>query len=187
MLDQVSENLAANLVQLRRARGLTQQQVAKLAKIPRPTLATLESGAANPTLAVLLGVAGALQVSLEELIGPPRAACRLYRAASISTVRRGQGMVRKLLPEALPGLELDRVQLPPGARFAGVPHTPGTREYLTCESGVLELTAAGETHRLDRGDVLVFAGDQNHSYRNPGRHRAVGYSVVALAPPGVGA
>ena len=101
MLEQVADNLAANLVQLRRARGLTQQQVSKLAGVPRPTLATLESGGANPTLAVLLSVAGALQVSVEELIGPPRAACRLYPADSIPTVRRGRVAVRAALEERL--------------------------------------------------------------------------------------
>ena len=33
-----------------------------------------------------------------------------------------------------------------------------------------------------RGDVVVFRGDQNHSYRNPGRKKAIAFSVVALAP-----
>ena len=64
----------------------------------------------------------------------------------------------------------------------GTPHTPGTREYLTCESGVVELVAAGELYRLAAGDALVFRGDQRHTYRNPGRRRAVAVSVVAFAP-----
>jgi len=29
--------------------------------------------------------------------------------------------------------------------------------------------------------VVVFRGDQRHSYHNPGRSPAVGYSVVVLA------
>ena len=70
----------------------------------------------------------------------------------------------------------------PGGAFRGVPHTPGTREYLACESGALELWASGEKYELTAGDVVVFRGDQNHSYRNPTRSRAVAYSVVVLAP-----
>ncbi len=70
----------------------------------------------------------------------------------------------------------------PGAQFRGVPHTPGTREYLTCESGELELWASGEKYELTPGDIVVFRGDQNHSYRNPSRSRTVAYSVVVLAP-----
>jgi quercetin dioxygenase-like cupin family protein len=77
---------------------------------------------------------------------------------------------------------LERIQLPPGERLVGVPHTPGTREYLTCEVGLIELVASGEAFRVEPGDVVVFRGDQRHSYSNPGREPAVGYSVVMLEP-----
>ena len=53
-------HLGRNIQALREARGQTQQQIAKLAGVPRATWANLESGAANPTLAVLVRVAQAL-------------------------------------------------------------------------------------------------------------------------------
>ena len=89
--------------------------------------------------------------------------------------------IRKLLPDPIPGMEIDRFELPPGARMAGVPHTPGTREYLTCESGEIVLVASGERFDLAAGDLVAFHGDQRHSYANPGTKPAVGYSVVVLA------
>ncbi len=177
-------NLGANLRALRAARGFSQQRAAGLAGIPRPTWATLESGSANPTLSVLVRVAGALQVRVEELIAPARPSGRLYRAATLPVRRRGGAAVRDLLPEKLPCAELGRLELAPGTSFAGVPHPEGTREYLACESGRLELATAGEMFALDPGDVVVFCGDQRHSYRNPGRAAAVGYSVVLLAGAG---
>jgi transcriptional regulator with XRE-family HTH domain len=175
--------LAANLRQLREARGLSQQQAARLAGLPRPTWATLETGSANPTLAVLLGVAAALQVSIEELVGPPRATGRLYRAAELRSRRRGAVTVRDLLPEKIAALEIERLEIPREAVLNGIPHTPGTREYLACERGRIELATEGEVFALGAGDVVVFRGDQRHSYRNPGADTAIGYSVVALAPP----
>jgi quercetin dioxygenase-like cupin family protein len=39
------------------------------------------------------------------------------------------------------------------ARLTGVPHTPGTREYLTCDSGQIALYVAGEEWVLGPGDV----------------------------------
>jgi mannose-6-phosphate isomerase-like protein (cupin superfamily) len=87
------------------------------------------------------------------------------------------------LPEKLPCVEIGRMALPPGASFVGVPHTTGTREYLTCERGRIALVAGGQTFDLAAGDVVVFQGDRRHSYRNPGREPAVGYSVVLLAGP----
>jgi transcriptional regulator with XRE-family HTH domain len=181
-MDALAGHLAANVKQLRAARGFTQQQMARLSGIPRATWANLESGGANPTLAVLHRVAGALQVSLEELLAPPRAASRFYARSAVPARIRGQVIVRQLLPDPIPGSEIARMEFPPLARLIGIPHTPGTREYLTCESGEILLVAGGESFHLHPGDVVSFRADQRHSYSNPGRAAAVGYSVVLLAP-----
>jgi quercetin dioxygenase-like cupin family protein len=63
-----------------------------------------------------------------------------------------------------------------------VPHTPGTREYLTCERGTVELAVGGERYRLGEGDVVSFRGDQRHGYHNPGSSTAIAYSAIAFAP-----
>jgi XRE family transcriptional regulator, regulator of sulfur utilization len=177
----LSLHLGRNVRQLREARGLTQQQMAKLAGLPRATWSNLESGEGNPTLHVLGRVAFGLQVSLEELLATPHADARLTPAGEVRTVQRGAATIRKLLPDAVPGMELDRFELPPRVRMTGMPHTPGTREYLTCESGVVVLVAAGDTFELGPGDIVSFRGDQRHSYGNPGKVVAVAYSVVVLA------
>lgn len=179
----ISSNLGHNIKKLREARGLTQNQLAKISGVPRPTWANLETGVANPTLSVLVKVAAALQVTIEELIGPPRASCRFYAASSIPKKQRGGAVLGKILPDATPGLDIDRMELAPGGILRGIPHTPGTREYLTCESGEIELQVAGERWKLKPGDVVVFRGDQNHAYYNTTKSKAVAYSVVALAPP----
>jgi transcriptional regulator with XRE-family HTH domain len=182
MDEDVAGHLGNNIRQLREARGLTQQQIAKVAGVPRPTWANLESGAANPTLAVLIRVASALQVSLEELISPPRTTSKFYAAASLPVRQRGRVTVRRLLPEPIAGLEIERLELPPGASMSGIPHTPGTREYLTCEAGEIELSESGRVWKLGPGDVVVFRGDQSHGYRNPGQRPTIAYSVITLAP-----
>ena len=183
MSDDVSTRLAANVRQLREARGLTQERVSKLAGVPRATWATLEVGGSNPTLAVLVKVSAALQVSIEELIGPPRSTGTLYRTRDVPVRKRGGVAVRTLLPEPVPGLEALRMEIPAGAHMKGVPHTPGTREFLTCFRGRMVLTASGQDYELQPGDVVAFRGDQRHSYRNPGREGVVAVSIVAVAPP----
>ena len=181
MAESTASHLAANIRQLREARGMTQEQMARLSDVPRPTWANLESGEANPTLSVLIKVAGALQVPLEELIGPPRAMVKLYKVASLPVTQRGKVRVRKLLPESIAGFEIDRMELLAGAYMTGIPHTPGTREYLTCESGIVELSVAETKWQLQPGDVVVFRGDQKHAYRNPGTANAVAYSILSFA------
>ena len=177
----LSGRLARNAKQLREARGLTQQQIAKLAGLPRATWAHLESGEANPTLAVLDRAATVLQVSIEELLSAPRATARFYARGSLPVRTPGEATVRKLLPDPIPGMSIERMELTPGGRMVGIPHTPGTREYLTVEAGEIQLIVAGEIWTVTPGDVVVFRGDERHSYYNRGRVAAVGYSVVVLA------
>ena len=182
MSNELSGRLGANIRHLREARALTQEQMARLSGIPRATWGHLESGAANPTLSVLHRVAAALQVPIEELTAAPRASCRYYPRTALPSRRQGDAVVRGLLPDPVPGMVIDRMEIHPGGRMTGVPHMPGTREYLTCEAGQIRLSVAGEQWTLEPGDVVVFRGDQRHSYGNPGSRAAVGYSVVLLAP-----
>ncbi len=180
--DDLAGRLASNVKQLREARSLTQDQMSRASGLPRATWANLESGAANPTLAVLHKVAVALSVSFEELLLAPSSAAKHYPRSALSARERQGVVVRSLLPHKVPNMVLERLEIPVGARFVGTPHTPGTREYLTCETGTLELVASGERFVLEVGDVVVFRGDQRHSYANIGRSVAVGYSTVVLRP-----
>jgi len=181
-MQDVRRNLAHNVRRLRETRNLSQQQIAQLSGIPRPTWASLETGTANPTLAVLSKTANALNVSIEELIGAPRSEFQFVPAAKVRERLRQDARLRPLVPESLPGLEISRMELAPDGRMVGVPHTAGTREYLTCERGSIELIAGGEHHVLAEGDMLVFRGDQRHSYANPSKRQvAVAVSVVCFS------
>ncbi len=178
----INRNLADNIRRLREARKLSQQQIAKLSGIPRPTWASLETGTANPTLAVLNKAANALNISIEELVGPPRSEFKFIPAAKVRERKRQGAKVRPLIAESIAGLEITRTELEAGGRMIGVPHKQGTREYLTCERGQVELVAAGKHHLLNEGDMLVFRGDQRHSYINPDKRRiSVSVSVVCFA------
>lgn len=182
MQDAIAEYIAQNVKQLRQSRNLSQEQLSRLSGVPRPTWSNLESGTANPTVLVLAKVAAALQVPVEELISPPKAQAKLYSADSIPKQRRGGVLIRKLLPDHLQGLELDRMELLPGSQMTGIPHRMGTREYLACESGQVELVVSGEKYELTPGDVVVFRGDQQHSYANRETKVAVAYSAIVLGP-----
>jgi len=48
----------------------------------------------------------------------------------------------------------------------------------------IALVVSGQQWILEPGDVISFRADQRHSYSNPTRQTAVGYSVVLLAPIG---
>ena len=172
-----SSNLARTLRQLRELRGWTQLRLSQVSGVPRPTVATLESGGGNPTLAVLVRLSSALGVGIDELVSPPRASGRLYLASELPHRRQRGVTIRALIPDTLPGVIVERLEFAPSATMAGSPHTPGTHEYLACERGCVRLTAAGERFELTAGDVVAFRGDQRHGYA-AGDVETVAYSVI---------
>lgn len=185
--DRTASHLARNLVSLRHTRALTQDGLAKAASVPRSTIANLESGDGNPSLAVLVKVAGALAVPIDELLASPRAMVRRWAADEVASRTKGRGVrIRALVPEPVPDEMMEVMDFAPGAVMGGTPHLPGTREFFTCLDGRVHLMVAGERYELNAGDVLAFPGNLPHSYQNADALApARGVSVVVLAKAGV--
>jgi len=184
---QTARHLARNLVSLRHTRSLTQDGLARAAGVPRSTVANLESGEGNPSLVVLVKVAGALGVPIDELLASPRAMVRRWSAADVPSRSKGSGVrIRALVPEPVPDEMMEVMDFEPAAAMGGTPHLPGTREFFTCLAGKVTLMVAGERYELAAGDVLAFPGNLPHSYQNADALRpARGVSVVVLAKAGV--
>jgi transcriptional regulator with XRE-family HTH domain len=184
--EQVAGHLARNLAVLRQVRGLTQQALATAADVPRSTIANLESGEGNPSLTVLVKVAGALGVPIDELLASARAKVRQWKDADVGSRERGKGVhLRPLVPEPVPDGILELMEFDPAGTMRGTPHLPGTREYFTCLRGQVTIFVTGEQFDLAAGDVLAFPGNTPHFYRNPDpRKEATGVSVVVLAKAG---
>ena len=186
-LDQLAKNLAERIQDLRKRRGLTQAGLALLATVPRSTIANLESGTGNPSLINLAKISSALNTSIEILLTSPKATCKLIPADQIKSITRSQGEVTivKLLPDPIPGMEIDKIELNPGAKMRGIPHAAGTKEYLHCVQGEFNIMVAGENYHVHKGDVLAFPGESLHSYENVGKGKSIGLSVVVIAPVGM--
>lgn len=185
--DVVAAHLGRNLSTLRHTRGLTQAGVARAAGLPRSTIANLESGLGNPSLAVLVKVSAALGVPVDELLAAPRARVRHWTAAEVQETRMGHGLMsRPLVPEPAPDETMTIMTFEPGGALRGTPHLPGTREYFTCLEGRVSIGVAGERFDLAAGDVLGFPGNLPHAYRNlddRGPSRGVSVIILAKAAP----
>lgn len=182
--EQLSQYLALNLTDIRKRRNLTQSQLAKLVNLPRSTIANLESGTGNPSLQILSQLSYALQSTIDQLLAPQRSSTLLIKANETPVQERSQGFVKifKLLPDKFPNMDIERLEIEPGASFKGVPHPAGTKEYLHCIQGELTLKLADSEYILKKGDTLSFPGQASHTYLNKGKGIAIGFSVVVLIP-----
>jgi XRE family transcriptional regulator, regulator of sulfur utilization len=180
LIDKASQNIAHNLIKLRKSMGLTQQQLAKTSGMTRAAIALLESGSANPTLESMLKITQGLKISIEELLANPWIECQLIKAADIPRDKRSRSgiILKKLLPDKLPATEFDELTLEPNLSLTGAPHIDGAREYFTCIQGKILVGVLGQKFIIQKGDVLSFPGDKPHSYKNIGSTLAKGISVV---------
>lgn len=61
--------IGEKIQKIRNKKGLTQEELARIASVPYTTLAKIESGQVkNPTINTLIKVANALETTLDELI-----------------------------------------------------------------------------------------------------------------------
>lgn len=182
LFEKSTQYLAKNIVELRKTRGITQQTLAKMASIPRTTLTHIESGSANPTLQNLTKISLALQVHLEELLTSPRGEVEFRRKDQLKVSQRKGGDISlfELIPDPLPNLKFERMELAGDSMLKGVPHLKGTKEYFTCIKNKVEITVLEKTYELKEGDLLAFPGAVNHSYKNPTGRPSVGISIVCL-------
>lgn len=178
----VAKYLAENVLNIRKKRGVSQQQLAKIAGLPRTTLTNIESGSGNPSLKNLTKLSGALQVSIEELLNKPRSRVMFTKFAEVPVQKKGRQSVdvRNLIPEAISGIDLELLHFKKGGSFTGVPHVTGTVEYCVCVEGRLKIIVEGEIYTLNQGDVLAFEGNQKHSYSNLAAKQCIAVSVMVF-------
>ncbi len=174
----LAENLSKNIIYLRRSRSLTQDRLSKLAGIPRSTVTNLESGSSNPSLGNLVRIAAALETKVEDLLAPPISQAKLVKQDEFSYKNKNGNLVYNLLPSPIKGLILEKLELLPNNGFTGIPHLKGTKEYFTCIQGKARVTVVGKTFDVSKGDVLVFKGNEAHSYHNVHSTKALAISII---------
>ena len=183
-MTKISAYLAQNISYLRGNKNFSQQQLAKLAGIPRTTLTNVESGFGNPSLVNLVKIAYALGVSVDELLSRPHSECQLISASEVPVELRSNGKLKifRLLPDKLKGIAIDRMEFEPGTTMKGHPHLPGTKEYLIVLQGEVDIYVAEEWYTVTKNDVFAFPGNQSHTYRNKQNKPSIAISVVIPIP-----
>ncbi len=175
--------LAANLRRLRIARHLSLSELARATQMSKATLSGIENGRGNPTVETLASLAGALRVSLGELLGElPLGEIRVLRAAQ-SPVGE-QGRQRERLLEDLPpgaGLALAELALPARHVHEADARPHGSRAHVYVLEGKVIAGPVERITELGAGDYASFPADVPHVFE-AGR-RAARLLLLAAAGP----
>lgn len=175
-VDEVLDNVGPRLRALRVQRGATLAELAASTGISVSTLSRLESGLRRPTLELLLPLARAHQVPLDELVDAPETGDPRVRATPI--VRHGRTFLP--LTRRPGGLQAFKMIIPPSDAEPPERRSHEGYEWLYVLSGRVRLLLGDRDLLLGPGEVVEFDTRTPHSVSNPGPHPA---EALALYGP----
>jgi transcriptional regulator with XRE-family HTH domain len=176
-LDPVLDAVGPRLRDLRQRRGATLADLSRSTGISVSTLSRLESGQRRPTLELLLPLARAHQVPLDELVGAPETGDPRVHLSPVSR----DGVTYIPLSRKQGGVQAYKQVYPAG-------HNPGPPDPRTHEGyewmyvlqGRMRLILGEHDLMLEAGEAVEFDTRTPHWFTNPGPGAA---EVLALWGP----
>jgi len=162
--DDVLQNVGPRLRGLRQDRGATLAELSATTGISVSTLSRLESGGRRPTLELLLPLARAHGVALDDLVGSPDPADPRVTGRPVER----DGMTLVPLTRQAGGLQAYKMELPPRWRVAGTEQKAHEGyEWLYVLSGRMRLLLGARDFVLGAGEVVEFDTRVPHAFSNP--------------------
>lgn len=161
--DEVLQAVGPRLRAVRVKRDATLTQLSAATGISVSTLSRLESGGRRPTLELLLPLARALKVPLDELIGAPATDDPRVRPKPIH--RRGRTLIP--LTEQPGGLQAYKMLIPPGEPVTAQQSHEGY-EWMYVLTGQLRLRLGELDLVLKSGEVAEFDTHTPHWFGSAG-------------------
>ncbi|MFJ9824670.1 helix-turn-helix domain-containing protein [Streptomyces sp. NPDC101160] len=165
-IDGVLSEVGPRLRRIRRERGATLAELSASTGISVSTLSRLESGRRKPSLELLLPIARAHQVPLDELVGAPPVGDPRVRAKPI--VRAGRTLYP--LTRQPGGLQAYKMVQEPGAEVPD-PRVHEGYEWLYVLSGRLRLVLGEHDVVLGPGEAAEFDTRVPHWFGPAGERR----------------
>ena len=180
---QLLDIVSSRIRDRRRDQRLSLDRLAALSGVSKGMLVQIESGDANPSIAILCKVAAALGASVADLVQVSgQHPAEVMPAAAPRLLWRGPkgGTATLLVGSAGPDmLELWTWALKPGERYEAQAHPQGTEELIHVVRGRLALSFADVSYVVETGGSAIAHTDRPHAYACEGRKPVQFTMVVA--------
>ncbi|MDQ6418131.1 XRE family transcriptional regulator [Paenibacillus sp. LHD-117] len=168
-MEHIHKKVGKNLQSIRKARGLSLDQVAELTGVSKAMLGQIERGDSNPTISVLWKIVNGLRISFTSLIEEDEPKISVIEADKLEPFLEQEGHYRvyPMFPyDQRKGFEIYSVHMDPGCSHTSDPHNEGVEEYIIVTSGKLHIMINGDVYSVKVGNAIHFSADQPHSYHN---------------------
>jgi transcriptional regulator with XRE-family HTH domain len=159
--------IGPRLREARLRRNLSLDQLAKSTDLTKGFISQLERDMTSASVASLVKICDALQISVGSLFQAPRTL--LTRAAQARPINfGGTGLNEQLLTPRDSELQVLRSEIAPGGGSGDEAYTlDAEAEVVHVVQGQIVVHVDGEVYTLEVGDTLSFSPRQAHSWYNP--------------------
>ncbi|WP_321395379.1 XRE family transcriptional regulator [Emcibacter sp.] len=180
-------DVGRRIKELRSARKMTLEQLAKASGVSKSMLSQIERGRTNPTVATLWSLTAPLDIALSDLLdnrgedSKTRHEILLLKSHQCPEIQSADGKcsLRILGPiDLVSQMEWYEMRLEPGGILESEPHSAGTREHITVLEGSLRISNGLHHQDLETGDTARYEADIPHAIENIGKTKSRAMLVV---------
>ena len=162
-----------NLIRARKARSMTQEELADRCELSKGFITQVERDLASPSIATLTDLLECLGSSLKEFFSDDSAEKVVYAPQDMFEKEEDDRKITWLVPDAQRNsMEPILLELQPGARSNELPPLE-SEEFGYVLHGQVNLVAGKRTYRVRKGFSFCLHPNTTHYLENTGAHPAV--------------
>jgi transcriptional regulator with XRE-family HTH domain len=176
-MPKVTHGIGIKIRGLRKEKGLTLSEMARLCRCSSSLLSQIERGSVNPSFSTLKAIGDALEISLAQLVKEASAveesSSSLMKLKERKTLTTEGGVQFQLLSRNVNvPFEFILNQWPPGTSTGKQPYTHEGEECGLLLEGELEVEVSGKIHQMKPGDTITLRSSAPHRISNIGKKKA---------------
>ncbi len=161
--------IGARIRGARIARSMTLQALADISGVSTSMLSLVERGRASPSIGSLIVIASALGVAMSDLIDDDSSTAEkaVVRPADHPVIETAQHVVRRVLREdRARAISVAINEYAPNTSSAATPLSHPGFEYGFVLEGQLTVEIDGNTHHIEKGDLISYSSRRQHRIWN---------------------
>ena len=172
---------------LRRAHGLTLDELATKSGVSKAILSQIEHDKSNPTLSTIWRITQALDHPLEDLLSSNKPSSpfeKLKYNATPSVASEDGGFTLRILGlvSMLASVQWYEFEAQPGSCLISESHGTGSIESISLLKGALEIEIEENRKMVEAGETLRYGTETAHKLTNIGKGVCHGFMVNLLSP-----
>lgn len=177
--------IGENLKKIRKTKGLSLDQTAKITSVSKAMLGQIERGESSPTISTLWKISTGLKISLSSLINDSNQNLSIVDTKDLTPIQEYSGnmCLYNIFPFNIKtGFEILLIELNKDCKHISPEHDEGVEEYITVLEGKLKMIIEQKSLILTKGQSIKFNASVEHTYKNEFEGKTIFHNTIFYCP-----